>query len=152
MWQYNYSSIDNSNYLMHRSHKYTSKKMVNGKMRYYYGNEPKGRTAKNKPANNQTSGSNKLVGKGGSYELDAEDRAYLDAKAAGTDTRTTEQYLSDKKAKQNQEAKAARQSQLAKERAAKEEERKKNDTKENRRKYLKEDVVAAGKAFVSYYF
>lgn len=152
MWQYNYSSIDNSNYLMHRSHKYTSKKMVNGKMRYYYGDEPKGRTAKNKPANNQTSGSNKLVGEGGSYELDAEDQAYLDAKAAGTDARTTEQYLSDKKAKQNQEAKAARQAQLAKERAAKEEERKKNDTKENRRKYLKEDVVAAGKAFVSYYF
>ena len=134
-------------YLAHaRSHKYTSKKMVNGKMRYYYGDEPKGRTATvhNRP-------SHKGTGEGGEYELDAEDQAYLDAKAAGTDTRTTEQYLADKQAKKNKEVEAARQAQLAKERSAKEEERKKNDTKENRRKSLKKNSIAAGKAFVSYY-
>ena len=135
-------------YLVHaRSHKYTSKKMVNGKMRYYYGNEPKGRiaTARNKPAN-------KGAGEGGQYELDDEDQAFLEARKAGKDTRTVEQYLEDKKAKQANEKEAARQAQLAKERAAKEEERKKNDTKENRRKSLKKDFVAVGKAFVSYYF
>lgn len=134
-------------YLAHaRSHKYTSKKMVNGKMRYYYGDEPKGRTAtaRNKP-------SNKGTGEGGEYGLDAEDQAFLEARKAGKDTRTVEQYLADKKAKQIKEADAARQAQLAKERAAKEEERKKNDTKENRRKSLKKDSVAVGKAFVSYY-
>lgn len=67
MWNYNYSCDDND-WLEHASHKYISKKMVNGKWRYFYAGSTRRPGEENSPLSISSQQKSLVLLKGKNYK------------------------------------------------------------------------------------
>lgn len=148
MWNYVVinSGEEYSDFLAHSAkgsawskHKYIKKETKGGKTRYYYTDSNGKETGK---VNTELTATNDGPG----YELDEGDKEYMENHKAGTDTRTYDEYMSDKqkaiKAADDESNKSAAGSQKS---VSEEDEKKKN------RKTDAELAKKAGRAFVKRY-
>lgn len=120
-------------------HKYIKKETKGGKTRYYYADSNGKETGK---VNTELTATDNGPG----YELDDGDKEYMENHKAGTDTRTYEQYMSDK-----QKAIKAADEEADAKNAANTKQETEEERKKKNRQTDSEIAKKAGRAFVKRY-